>query len=185
MIKQVALSGSCYWCMEAIFQSLKGITHVNQGWIAKKDPTITGSHTSNEPSYHEPTYEAVLITYDPSIIPLEVIIDIHIHTHSSTHQHALRSRYPSAVYAYDADDLVMIETILHQFKKRFESTLLTQAFMAGNFIPSKQSMQDYFYSNPDKPFCQTIISPKLRKLMSEYASWVDNRKKVQLETSEF
>lgn len=174
MIKKIALSGSCYWCMEAIFQSLKGVIDVDQGWITTKHAPCTDFDEAV--SYEAISYEAVVVEFDSNVIPLDVLIDIHIHTHSSTYEHALRERYPSAVYAYHQEDFVEIENILAEKKNSFEAPLLTQTRMAGQFKPSKQSMQDYYYNNPDKPFCQTIINPKLQKLMQQYGSWVEQEK---------
>lgn len=172
MLKKIALSGSCYWCMEAIFQSLKGVIHVNQGWIAEKSPPTDIDSQDSSP----PFYEAIMVKYDSGIIPTDVLIDIHIHSHSSTRTHSLRHRYPSAVYTQTHDERLVINELLQQKNAELNGQLLTQARIIGHFKPSQQSMQDYFYNNPEKPFCQNIISPKLKKLLSEFGQWVSLEK---------
>lgn len=176
MLKRIALSGSCYWCMEAIFQSLKGVIHVNQGWVAEKSPPTDIDSQDTQ----QPFYEAIMVKYDSDIISADVLIDIHIHSHSSTHRHPLRHRYPSTVYTYTCDEQSAIRALLQQKNAEFNGQLLTQAQIIGHFKPSQPNMQDYFYNNPDKPFCQTIISPKLKKLLSEFGQWVTPEKAEQI-----
>ncbi|WP_201746378.1 peptide-methionine (S)-S-oxide reductase [Veronia nyctiphanis] len=66
-MKKVGLGGSCHWCTEAIFQSLKGVVHVNQGWLSP----------ATEPDAFS---EGVIVSYDESKIPLDVLIEIHVYT---------------------------------------------------------------------------------------------------------
>lgn len=172
MLKEMALSGSCYWCMEAIFQSLKGVTDVNQGWVAEKPPSTNIVPPDTQATF----YEAIMVKYDSDIIPTAVLIDIHIHSHSSTHTHSLRYRYPSAIYTNSQKEQSQVKRLLKQKNDELNGRLLTQSLIIGQFKSSKQSMQDYFYNNPDKPFCQTVISPKLKKLLADYGQWISSEK---------
>lgn len=87
-LQKIGLGGGCHWCTEAYFLSLKGVEKVEQGWIASTPPNDAFS-------------EAVLVHYDPSQIPLPVLIAIHLHTHAATKAHAFRSKYRSAVYVLE------------------------------------------------------------------------------------
>lgn len=76
-LKKIGFGGGCHWCTEAVFQSLKGVKSVQQGWIASKNEHFEFS-------------EAVIVDFDPSSIPLKVLIEIHLHTHKSTSEHSMR-----------------------------------------------------------------------------------------------
>lgn len=85
--------GGCHWCTEAVFQSLKGIQHVAQGFIKSRPPAGTWS-------------EAVIVTYDPTKIDLATLIEIHLQTHACTSEHKMRSKYRSAIYTFDEDQQI-------------------------------------------------------------------------------
>lgn len=93
-MQKIGFGGSCHWCTEAIFRSLKGVTTVEQGWI-----TSDGEN-------HTPS-EAVIVSFDASEIKLETLIAIHLHTHSCTANHDLRSKYRSAVYTFNSEQVTL------------------------------------------------------------------------------
>ena len=82
---KVGLGGGCHWCTEGIFESLIGIKAVKQGWIASIDNNAELS-------------EAIEVSFDPSMISLQTLIEIHLHTHASTSNHTMRQKYRSAIY---------------------------------------------------------------------------------------
>jgi peptide-methionine (S)-S-oxide reductase len=90
---KIGLGGSCHWCTEAIFQSLKGVINVKQGWIKPDDNFSEFS-------------EAVIVEFDPDLISLGNLIEIHLYTHSCTSDHAMRSKYRSAVYTFNDDQVI-------------------------------------------------------------------------------
>ena len=84
-IQQIGLGGGCHWCTEAVFQALKGVIRVQQGWVSS-------TLANQKPS------EAVLIDFDESLIELNTLLDIHCHTHASTSKHSMRTKYRSAQF---------------------------------------------------------------------------------------
>ncbi len=84
-MQRVGFGGGCHWCTEAVFQSLRGVESVEQGWIKSDPPFDTFS-------------EAVIVAFDTLVISLEVLIDVHLRTHASQVDHSFRSKYRSAVY---------------------------------------------------------------------------------------
>ena len=84
---KIGFGGGCHWCTEAIFQSIKGAQKVAQGWIRSMPPNDTFS-------------EAVIVYYDKEEIELISLLQIHLHTHSSTSQHSMRKKYRSAIYIF-------------------------------------------------------------------------------------
>lgn len=158
--QQLGLSGSCYWCIEAIFLSLNGVTKVEQGWISSFAPQDWFT-------------EGIIVTYQPEIIALPDLIAIHLHTHSSTKNHALRDRYRSGVYAMRKQQITVIEQSLTQLQREFNAPLITQAYLFNQFKPSDESIQNYYYSDPSKPFCENVITPKLQKLLASHGEFVN------------
>lgn len=159
---KIGLGGSCHWCTEAIFQSLIGVNKVEQGWISSEE-------------FPAPS-EAIVVYFDPSIISLEALIEIHLHTHSATSAHPMRGKYRSAIYNYNKEQLSQAKNALVFFQKDFDQPLITDALTFDSFKINKQEYLDYYYKNPEKAFCKNQINPKLRKLISEFRDKVDKEK---------
>ena len=151
-VKKIGLSGTCYWCTEAIFLSLRGVTKVEQGWLS---------------SFADDDWfsEGIIVTYMPDVLSLKNLIAIHLHTHSSTKAHSMRGKYRSAVYAMEPYQNTEIKHNLALLQDEFEQPLITRAYAFNQFKPSDKSMQNYYYSDPQRPFCENIITPKLQKLL--------------------
>ena len=155
---KIGLGGGCHWCTEAVFASLKGVSKVEQGWIASEGEAHAFS-------------EAVIVTYNPAEIPLSSLLDIHLHTHASTSQHSMRSKYRSAIYYFETSQKHQIDQILQTLQQSFDQPLITQVLPFKAFKLNIEEQLNYYYKNPDKPFCQTHITPKLRLLMERYSAF--------------
>lgn len=155
-IKKIGLGGGCHWCTEAVFQSLRGVQQVDQGYLASGGEAASFS-------------EGVIVSYDPEIIPLETLIEIHLHTHRSTSNHSFRDKYRSAVYYFTAEDATKAEEALEYFQQGFEATIITEVLPFREFEASRESIQDYYLKNPEKPFCEKYIHPKLELLKKEFS----------------
>ena len=154
--KQIGLGGGCHWCTEAVFASLKGIQAVQQGWIASTTPNETFS-------------EAVIVTYNPAIITLKDLVEIHLHTHSATVNHSMRHKYRSAVYWFDgAGDEAAREAIV-QLQTDFEQPIITQVMPFVSFKENIAEQLNYYYSDTEKPFCKLYIDPKIQMLRQKFA----------------
>ncbi|MFT6988970.1 MAG: peptide-methionine (S)-S-oxide reductase [Paraglaciecola sp.] len=160
---KIGLGGGCHWCTEGVFESLLGISKVNQGWIASN-----GEHSNFS--------EAIEVHFDPAVISLSVLIEIHLYTHASTSNHSMRGKYRSAIYAYDDNQFNQSLDILKALSADFDDALVTQVYAFKSFKPNKLELTDYFYSAPDRPFCQTYIQPKLKLLLARFNRHVDHEK---------
>ncbi len=153
--QKIGLGGGCHWCTEAVFQSLKGVVKVEQGYIKG----------CKENSYFS---EAILVYFDPEIILLKDLIEIHLHTHKSTSNHSFREKYRSAVYYFEESDKQIIQIILNTLQKDFDNEVITQALAFRKFKSSRVELLDYYSRNPEKPFCRKYIHPKLEILRKKY-----------------
>ncbi len=160
MENMIGLGGSCHWCTEAVFQSLIGVSNVRQGWISSKE--------------HPSLSEAIIVSFDDNAIDLSVLIEIHLRTHSSTSSHSMREKYRSAVYCYSEDQFQTCTQILTSLQSEFSKQLITQVLHFDSFKLNSDNYLDYYYKNPDKPFCKNVIDPKLTKLKKEFSKYVKN-----------
>src|SRR3954452_6850355 len=141
---KIGLGGGCHWCTEAVFLSLKGVQQVEQGWIASQPP-------------YDAFSEAVVVTYDTAIITLADLIAIHLHTHASTSNHSMRHKYRSAVYWFNAAEELLIKKIIVGLQSHFSNPIITQVLPFSNFKLSLPHYRNYYYANPEKPFCTLYI----------------------------
>lgn len=157
---KIGLGGGCHWCTEGVFQSLKGVHKVEQGWIASEGDQHSFS-------------EAVIVHYDPAKISLSVLIEIHLHTHASTSDHSMRDKYRSAIYYFDASEEAKIKQFLKHFQKDFEQEIVTKVYPFKEFKSGKREYADYYYTNPEKSFCKSYIQPKIRYLIQHQRSFTN------------
>lgn len=160
---KIALGGGCHWCTEAVFQSLIGVTKVEQGFVASTGENNTFS-------------EAVIVHFNDEDISLNTLIEIHLHTHKSTSNHSMRTKYRSAVYTFSNRQKDKVEEIISTFQYDFENKLITQVFPFNSFKESREQIQNYYYSNPEKPFCETFINPKLKVILNQFSKYGNQNK---------
>ncbi len=153
----VGFGGGCHWCTEAVFQSLRGVDKVEQGWIRSSPPDDAWS-------------EAVVVQYRPDQIDLETLIDVHLRTHSSASDHAMRSKYRSAVYSFDPDQHRQAEHLLSALGDQRPAPLITRVLPFHGFRLNDEELLDYYKTRPDAPFCRTYIDPKLRALRQSHGA---------------
>jgi peptide-methionine (S)-S-oxide reductase len=130
MMAKAGFGGGCHWCTEGVFQALRGVAQVDQGFVQSDAPADTWS-------------EGVIVTFDPSVIPLATLSEVHLRTHS-----AARARSPSGK---------PVHTLVLPFK---------------GFRASDERYQNYYRTDPSRPFCRRYIDPKLdhiRRHFSELA----------------
>jgi peptide-methionine (S)-S-oxide reductase len=155
-IEKIGLGGGCHWCTEAVFQSLRGVIKVEQGWIAAKE----------DQSFSE----AVIVHFNPEEINLEVLLGVHLHTHSSTANHSMRNKYRSAIYIFTEHQQPICEEILIKLQEDFEKPFVTRVLSFESFQTSPEIFRNYYYNDSTKPFCKTFIEPKLKMLLQKFSS---------------
>ncbi len=167
-MEKIGLGGGCHWCTEAVFQSLLGVEKVEQGFVASTDKNDTFS-------------EAVIVHFSAISITLKDLIEVHLLTHQSTSNHSMRQKYRSAVYTFSDRQKISAKEILKKLQQNFERPLITKVLPYVTFRPSDQQFVDYYYKNPQKPFCQNYIQPKLDLLLKRFSNVVDSGKMILVE----
>lgn len=156
----IGLGGGCHWCTEAVFQHLRGVSDVEQGFIASHPP-------------HDTLSEAIQLRFDPDILPLPILLAAHLSTHAATSQHTLRSRYRSAIYVPEEGLHAPVTQALEELQAEFDKPLITQVLPLERFELNPKPYHDYYLTRPDAPFCRTHIDPKLAMLRQRFAPYYE------------
>lgn len=158
-LHRIGFGGGCHWCTEAVFAGLRGVERVEQGFICAEAPDDSFS-------------EAVVVTFRPDEISLRILSEIHLRTHSSTSNHAMRGKYRSAIYAMDEAQAKAARKVLTEIAPEFNAPLVTRVLLFRAFEASDERFQRYREKNADRPFCKTYIDPKLALIRQEYGGFV-------------
>lgn len=162
-LTKIAFGGGCHWCTEAVFQSLIGVAKVEQGWVASTAKNNTFS-------------EAVIVEFDNSKIDLKTLIEIHLLTHKSTSNHSMRTKYRSAIYYFSNHQKLESQKNIAALQTTFNEKIITQILSFHQFKPNSEEFQNYYQSNPEKPFCKNYINPKLKFLLHKFSNQVNKSK---------
>lgn len=154
-LDRIGLGGGCFWCTEAVFQNIRGVSQVAQGFIRSESP---------DDSYSE----AVIVEFSADEIQLSDLIEVHLRTHASTSEHTMRKKYRSAVYIFSPQQEESVSHILQQLQVDFDQTLITRVLPFSGFRHSDKRYQSYYRNNRGNPFCQRYIDPKLDQLRHNY-----------------
>mgnify|MGYP000579319760 CR=1 FL=1 len=167
METKIAFGGGCHWCTEAVFQFLIGVLKVEQGWV---------NSFGRDASFSE----AVIVTFDTELIPLETLIEVHLYTHKSTVAHSFREKYRSAIYAFSTKQLEASKTSIENLQPSFDQVIITKVLPFKSFNASREQIQSYYKKNPNKPFCKRYINPKLELLLEKFSKYVDTEELAHL-----
>lgn len=162
-LTKIALGGGCHWCTEAVFQALLGVEKVEQGWVASTEKNNSFS-------------EAVIVHFYADKIDLKTLIEIHLLTHKSTSNHSMRNKYRSAIYYFYQQQKEESLKIIDKLQIGFSNKIITQVLEFHQFKPSIKDFQNYYQSNPEKPFCTNYITPKLKLLLHKFSNQIDESK---------
>jgi len=170
-LNYATFGGGCFWCTEAIFDQLEGVIKVESGY--------SGGHIKN-PAYREVVTgstghaEVIHITYNPTIIDFETLLDIFFNTHNPTtlnQQGADRgTQYRSAVFYHDITQMKAAINMIKALDDAhvFEDKIVTEVTAFDAFYVAENYHQDYYENNKFQGYCQAVINPKLEKFQKQY-----------------
>ena len=160
--EKIGFGGGCHWCTEGVFSVLNGVLKVDQGWIASTYPNDWLS-------------EAIIVTFDPEIISLKELFQIHLLTHSSTSNHSMRKKYRSAIYTFNELQTESSMEILEMISEEEKTKFVTKVLPFSHFKKSEESFQNYFLKQPEKAFCKTYIHPKIKAIQARHKKVVNQK----------
>lgn len=165
------LAGGCFWCLEAVYEQLRGVEKVQSGYSGghTKDPTYF--EVCDETTGHA---EVVQLTYDPTVISykeiLEVFFTIHDPTTLNRQGPDVGTRYRSAVFCHSDEQKKVAEQVVADFTKRkvWGNPIVTQVEKFKEFYPAEDYHNQYYRNNPAQPYCAFIIQPKVAKFRKAF-----------------
>ncbi|MDD5368493.1 MAG: peptide-methionine (S)-S-oxide reductase MsrA [Anaerolineaceae bacterium] len=170
--KEVAtLAGGCFWCLEAVFDHLKGVADVVSGYSGGETPNPSYRQVSSGGTGHA---EVVQITFDPAVISfgeiLKVFFTIHDPTTLNRQGNDVGAQYRSAIFYHSPQQKATAEQVIHELEGEgiWERRFVTEVTPFSAFYPAEDYHQEYFERNPDQPYCQVIIAPKVAKFRKVY-----------------
>ena len=171
MGETATLGAGCFWCVEAIFQSLKGVDSVVSGYAGGtvEHPTyqqVCGGNTGHA--------EAIQLTFDPEIISYEDVLYVFWRTHDPTtlnrQGHDVGTAYRSVIFYHDDTQNQIAETSREttQASGLWPNPIITEITEFTNFYPAEGYHQNYYRLNPQRPYCRAIIDPKMQKFKTDF-----------------
>lgn len=171
----ITLGGGCFWCTEAVFVQVRGITDVESGY--------SNGHVNN-PTYEQVCTgttghnEVVKLVYDPAQISLRAILEIFFVIHDPTtlnrQGNDTGTQYRSGIYYSTLEQKRVAEDVVRELneQKLFGKPVVTEVLPVSNYSPAEEYHQDFFEKNPNQGYCMAVAGPKVakfRKTFSEYA----------------
>lgn len=177
-LAEVVLGGGCFWCTEAVFDELNGVVRVESGYAGGKSVHPTYEAVCTGTTGHA---EVVKLTYDPSVISLDDIIEIHLTTHNPTtlnRQGAdVGTQYRSVVFYQSPEEKALIESVIDRVKEHFADSIVTEVAPLEAYYAAEDYHQQYYKNHPERSYCAAVINPKLAKFRAKY------RKMLKTETA--
>jgi peptide-methionine (S)-S-oxide reductase len=170
-MEQATLAGGCFWCLEAAFQQLKGVTKVTSGYA--------GGTVAN-PSYEAVCTgrtghaEVVQIEFDPAVVSyrelLEVFFTIHDPTTLNRQGGDVGTQYRSAIFYHSPQQQRDAKAVIAELEAErvWDDPIVTEVVPLEAFYPAEEYHRDYFRRNPGQGYCRTVIAPKVAKLRKQH-----------------
>ena len=172
-MEQATFGGGCFWCTEAVFQNLKGVTKVISGYMGGQTENPTYKEVCNGDSGHA---EIIQIEYNEQEIRFEDLLLVFFKTHDPTtlnrQGNDAGTQYRSVVFYESAEQKAAAETMIDNLEKEmvFNRPIVTEITPISKFYSAEDYHQNYFNNNPDQGYCAFVIQPKLAKFTKEFGN---------------
>jgi peptide-methionine (S)-S-oxide reductase len=170
--KEVAtLAGGCFWCLEAVYDGMKGVESVESGYMGGLSPDPTYEQVCDGDTGHA---EVVRITFDPAAVSfkelLEVFFVIHDPTTLNRQGNDAGTQYRSAIFYHTPQQKADAEEMIARLNaaKLWDNSIVTEVAPASIFYMAEGYHQEYFARNPRQPYCQAVVAPKVQKFRKHF-----------------
>jgi peptide-methionine (S)-S-oxide reductase len=173
IMQTFVLAGGCFWCLDAVYRTLRGVSDVVSGY--------TGGTAAN-PSYEAVCTgttghaEAVAVTFDPEVIPAEVILDVFFSLHDprqlNRQGNDIGTQYRSAMYYRDDEQKALFETARDRASEYWDGGIVTEITPLADWYDAEGYHQDFFAKNPGQGYCMAVAVPKVNKIRKSFAEYV-------------
>ena len=174
-MKKATFAGGGFWCTEAIFQRLEGVSSVLPGYSGGEIDNPTYEQVCEGTTGHA---EAIQIEFDPSIIPYDRLLEVFFYTHDPTTPNQqgndIGPQYRSVVFYHSAEQKISAEKFIKKLEneKVFPKPIVTEIEPFNNFYIAEDYHKNYFERNKDATYCNYVIGPKIHKFLEKFGKEV-------------
>lgn len=167
----ITLGGGCFWCLEAVFQRVRGVHRVVSGYAGGTAETANYQAVCSGATQH---IEVVQVTFDVQTVGLEQILDVFFAVHDPTtlnrQGNDVGYQYRSVIFFESSEQEVLSRDKINRLNQRggLAGPIVTSVEPLDVFFPAEDYHQNYFNSNPRQPYCQLVVGEKVRKLLTQF-----------------
>jgi peptide-methionine (S)-S-oxide reductase len=165
------LAGGCFWCLEAVYDDLRGVTDVVSGYAGGAVPDPSYEAVCSGTTGHA---EVVQVTFDPEEVSfrdiLRVFFTIHDPTTLNRQGNDVGTQYRSAVFPHSPEQEAVTREVIAELEREevWDGRIVTTVEPLGEFYPAESYHQEYFRRNPYQSYCQVVVAPKVSKFRKQY-----------------
>ena len=182
-MEEATFGAGCFWCVEAVFEEVKGVKSAVAGYAGGEIANPTYRQVSSGQTGHA---EVARITFDPSVISYEQLLEVFWHTHNPTTKNRqgadVGPQYRSAIFYHNEKQKEIAEKSLDKTDKSdlWEDPIVTEIEPLSNYSEAENYHQNYYENNPNAGYCQVVIAPKLKKFRKEFSHLLKDKVKEEL-----
>lgn len=163
-LHQATLGGGCFWCLEAVYLELRGVTQVKSGYAGGHIPNPTYEQVCGKQTGHA---EVVQVSFDPAQISYAELLDVFFTIHDPTTKdrqgNDVGPQYRSAIFTHDAEQARIAEAKLAEAQQHWDDPIVTEIQPLETFWPAEPYHDNYLARNPQNPYCAVVVAPKVAK----------------------
>ena len=170
--KEIAtLAGGCFWCLEAVFDDLRGVESVESGYMGGKTANPSYEDVCSGETGHA---EVVQLTFDPKLVSFKEILEVFFVIHDPTtldrQGNDVGTQYRSAIFHHSAEQKAAAEQVIANISaaKIYEDPIVTEVVPVSKFYVAEDYHQEYFRRNPAQPYCAFVVRPKVAKFRKNF-----------------
>lgn len=171
----ITLGGGCFWCIEAVFERMNGVLKVESGYAGGKLPQPTYEQVCTGRTGYT---EVVRLVYEPSVVQLSTILQAFFTVHDPTTLNKqgadVGPQYRSVIFYHTAQQEKLAREIIESLEKEkaYSAKIVTAVEPESNYFSAEEYHQNYFDTNPDVPYCQFVVQPKVDKFEKVFKAYL-------------
>ena len=165
------LAGGCFWCLEAVYDQLRGVEDVVSGYSGGRRPNPTYEQVCTGATGHA---EVVQVTFDPEVLSYRDLLGVFFAIHDPTTLNRQGAdegtQYRSAIFYHSPEQKAMAEEVIAELNAAglWMRQIVTQVTAFEAFYPAEDYHQEYFARNPNQGYCQAVVAPKVAKFRKQF-----------------
>jgi methionine-S-sulfoxide reductase len=168
-MKKIIVGGGCFWCLEAVYNRVIGVSLVEPGYTGGFVSSPDYRSVCSDVTGHA---EVVQVSYDPNLVALEDLLRIFFDSHDPTSLNRQGAdsgtQYRSAIFYLDEKEVGIIDEMINESQNQFLKPIVTQVKPLDVFYPAEEEHRSYYENHAGNGYCQIVIEPKLQKLMDNH-----------------